>query len=235
MLLFCGSDGKFLSSSSIYCHIVAHSLRRNFLKLHGNVLNLFVCACVLDTYRVTVKQDVTQDGIAAEAQIVNVDSTDSGPYFCQASNLYGRDQQLVQLQVLEPPEAPKTLTAALITSRSVNLKWQPRGSDANEVTKYIVEYMEHDGTWQEIIIADPPQYTALIENLKPATRYTFRVIAEGQAGQSAPSQELQVKTEPQRPGKFSCVKNAPVYCHSTRPTYFSRFFFVGGSLSFCGK
>lgn len=151
----------------------------------------------------TVKQDVTQDGIAAEAQIVNVDSTDSGPYFCQASNLYGRDQQLVQLQVLEPPEAPKSLTAALITSRSVNLKWQPRGSDANEVTKYIVEYMEHDGTWQEIVIADPPQYTALIENLKPATRYIFRVIAEGQAGQSAPSQELQVKTEPQRPGKFN--------------------------------
>lgn len=154
------------------------------------------------SHRVTVKQDVTQDGIAAEAQIVNVDSTDSGPYFCQASNLYGRDQQLVQLQVLEPPEAPKSLTAALITSRSVNLKWQPRGSDANEVTKYIVEYMEHDGTWQEIVIADPPQYTALIENLKPATRYIFRVIAEGQAGQSAPSQELQVKTEPQRPGEF---------------------------------
>lgn len=162
--------------------------------------------------RVTVKQDVTQDGIAAEAQIVNVDSTDSGPYFCQASNLYGRDQQLVQLQVLEPPEAPKTLTAALITSRSVNLKWQPRGSDANEVTKYIIEYMEHDGTWQEIVIADPPQYTALIENLKPATRYTFRVIAEGQAGQSAPSQELQVKTEPQRPGEFTL---AQWHCHGT--------------------
>lgn len=165
-------------------------------------------------HRVTVKQDVTQDGIAAEAQIVNVDSTDNGPYFCQASNLYGRDQQLVQLQVLEPPEAPKSLTAALITSRSVNLKWQPRGSDANEVTKYIFEYMEHDGTWQEIVIADPPQFTAMIENLKPATRYTFRVIAEGQAGQSAPSQELQVKTEPQRPGELGCVMDALVHCIS---------------------
>lgn len=57
----------------------------------------------------TVKQDVTQDGIAAETQITNVDSSDSGPYFCQASNLYGRDQQLVQLQVLEPPQAPVSL------------------------------------------------------------------------------------------------------------------------------
>lgn len=101
--------------------------------------------------RVTVKQDVTPDGIAAEAQIVNVDSSDSGPYFCQASNLYGRDQQLVQLQVLEPPQAPTSVTAALITSRSVQLKWQPRGADASEVTKYIVEFMEVDrNNWQEI-------------------------------------------------------------------------------------
>ncbi|KAH8325489.1 hypothetical protein KR067_012210, partial [Drosophila pandora] len=37
------------------------------------------------------------------------------------------------------------------------------------------------------------------ENLKPATRYAFRVIAEGSAGRSAPSQELIVRTEPQRP------------------------------------
>lgn len=80
--------------------------------------------------------------------------------------------------------------AALITSRSINLKWQPRGSDAAEVTKYIVEYMEHDRQWQEITISDPPQYNALIENLKPATVYYFRVIAEGQAGQSSPSQEV---------------------------------------------
>lgn len=53
--------------------------------------------------------------------------------------------------------------------------------------------------WHQIEITDPPQYTALIENLKPATRYAFRVIAEGSAGQSAPSQELNIKTEPQRP------------------------------------
>lgn len=132
-------------------------------------------------------------------QISNVDSSDSGPYFCQANNLYGRDQQLVQLQVQEPPQPPAALEAAMVSSRSVNLKWQPRGGDAAEVTKYIVEYMETDRTWLQMEISDPPQYTAMIENLKPATRYIFRVIAEGPAGQSAPSQELHVKTEPQRP------------------------------------
>lgn len=150
-------------------------------------------------YRVSVKQDVTPDGISAEAQITNVDSIDSGPYFCQANNLYGRDQQLVQLQVQEPPQAPSALEATLVSSRSVNLKWQPRGGDAAEVTKYIVEYMELDRPWHQIEISNPPQYTASVENLKPATKYAFRVIAEGPAGQSAPGQELVIRTDSQRP------------------------------------
>lgn len=150
-------------------------------------------------HRVSVKQDVTPEGISAEVEITNVDSSDSGPYFCQANNLYGRDQQLVQLQVQEPPQAPSAVEAAMVSSRSVSLKWQPRGGDAAEVTKYIVEYMELDRSWHQMEISDPPQYTILIESLKPATKYVFRVIAEGPAGQSAPSPELIVKTEPQRP------------------------------------
>lgn len=139
-------------------------------------------------YRVSIKQDATPEGISAEVQIMNVESSDSGQYFCQASNLYGRDQQLVQLIVQEPPQPPSALETAIVASRSVNLKWQPRGGDAAEVTKYIVEYREADRQWQYMEISDPPQYTAVIENLKPATKYSFRVIAEGPAGKSAPSQ-----------------------------------------------
>lgn len=105
----------------------------------------------------------------------------------------------MQLQVQEPPQAPAMLTAIMVTARSVNLKWQARAGDSAEVSKYIVEYMEYDGPWHEIELSNPPQFTTLIENLKPATRYIFRVIAEGPAGQSVPSEELAVKTEPQRP------------------------------------
>ncbi|KAH8369953.1 hypothetical protein KR093_001540 [Drosophila rubida] len=155
-------------------------------------------------YKISVKQDATPDGVSAELQIRTVDATDSGPYFCRATNLYGNDQQLVQLQVQEPPQPPSVLEAAMISSRSVNLKWQPKALSTGDVSKYIVEYREADpilfiDQWQHLEVKDPPSYNALIENLKPATRYAFRVIAEGNAGRSAPSQELIVRTEPQRP------------------------------------
>lgn len=95
-------------------------------------------------YRVHIKQDVTPDGVAAEMQLASVEASDSGAYFCQASNMYGRDQQLVQLLVQEPPLSPQNLEIAMISSRSVNLKWQQKNGDSNEVFKFIVEYKETD-------------------------------------------------------------------------------------------
>lgn len=59
-----------------------------------NTLQLFYYA-----QRVTVKREVTPDGVIAQLQISSAEASDSGAYFCQASNLYGRDQQLVQLLV----------------------------------------------------------------------------------------------------------------------------------------
>lgn len=86
----------------------------------------------------------------------------------------------------------------MVSSRSVSLKWQPRG-DTAEITKYFVEYMELDRVMHQLEISDPSQSTVLIESLKPATKYSFRVIAEGPAGKSAPSQDLIIKTELLRP------------------------------------
>ncbi|XP_047115646.1 Down syndrome cell adhesion molecule-like protein Dscam2 [Schistocerca piceifrons] len=151
-------------------------------------------------YRVSVKQDPTPDGVTAELQIAAAEASDSGAYFCQASNQYGSDKQLVQLLVQEPPRSPSNLESVMISSRSVSIKWQHQTSDAAEVTKYIVQYKEGEGIWQQLEKTESPlQLSATIEDLKPATRYTFRVLAEGPAGQSVPSAELSVRTEPQRP------------------------------------
>ncbi|KAF3428323.1 hypothetical protein E2986_02509 [Frieseomelitta varia] len=138
-------------------------------------------------YRVTVKREVTPDGVIAQLQISSAEASDSGAYFCQASNLYGRDQQLVQLLVQDFFSREMSLhkhcsriTRALIFIESIVLKIA--------------------GLWQQQEFTGPPlPYAALIDELKPATRYTIRVIAEGPAGRSVPSAELIVRTEPQRP------------------------------------
>ncbi|XP_046465971.1 dscam family member AbsCAM isoform X1 [Neodiprion pinetum] len=152
-------------------------------------------------YRVTVKQEITPDGVVAQLQIASAEASDNGAYFCQASNLFGRDQQLVQLLIQEPPQAPNALETAMVASRSINVKWQHKAQDTGEVTKYILQYKEGEGgVWQQQELSGPPlPYAALIDDLKPATRYYIRVIAEGPAGRSAPSPDLVVRTEPQRP------------------------------------
>ncbi|KAJ9598443.1 hypothetical protein L9F63_010887, partial [Diploptera punctata] len=168
----------------------------NVVWLRGGKLELTPAS----NYRVSVKQDSTPEGVSAELQIASAEAADSGAYFCQASNLYGRDQQLVQLVVQEPPRNPINLESVMISSRSVNIQWKQPTSESTEVTKYLVQYQENNGNWQQIELTGIPlQHTALIEDLKPATKYVFRVVAEGPAGLSGPSAELAVRTEPQRP------------------------------------
>jgi hypothetical protein len=56
------------------------------------------------------------------------------------------------------------------------------------------------GNWNQVDLTESPMsLAALIEDLNPATKYTFRVIAVGPAGKSPPSSELIIRTEPQRP------------------------------------
>lgn len=65
--------------------------------------------------RISIRQDSTSDGVLAEMQILGTESSDAGAYFCQASNLYGKEQQLVNLHVQgfyqkfdhSPPPPPK--------------------------------------------------------------------------------------------------------------------------------
>ncbi|ERL93382.1 hypothetical protein D910_10674, partial [Dendroctonus ponderosae] len=151
-------------------------------------------------YRVNSKQDVTPDGVVAELQILNAAASDSGAYFCQASNMYGRDQQLVQLLVQEPPGPPQNIEIPSKSSTSVSLKWGHKSSDANEVFKFIIEFREADRNWGQIELTESPLlYTAVINDLKPATKYSFRILAEGPAGRSLPSDEVFITTLSEKP------------------------------------
>ncbi|GLH12136.1 Down syndrome cell adhesion molecule-like protein Dscam2 [Gryllus bimaculatus] len=122
-----------------------------------------------------MKQERTPEGVVAEMQIAGAEASDAGAYFCRASNDFGDDQQLVQLQV-----------QALAGGGVGGGGGGAAGSGA--------------GAWQQLKVDGPPApRQALVEELKPATAYVFRVAAAGPAGRSRPSAELMVRTEPQRP------------------------------------
>ncbi|KAL5282509.1 hypothetical protein ACFFRR_005558 [Megaselia abdita] len=152
--------------------------------------------------RVFIKQDPMSDTLSAELHIKHTESSDSGAYVCRANNAFGHDQQLTQLQVQEPPQAPDVFEVNGVLSNSISLKWIPK-TNAVDVSKYIIEYKELNDPyvikWNTKEVLRISQYSTLIENLKPATKYIFQIIAEGVAGRSSPSKELIVKTEPLRP------------------------------------
>lgn len=45
------------------------------------------------------QESIAGGGVTAELAIASTEAEDSGTYFCQASNLFGREQQMVQLLV----------------------------------------------------------------------------------------------------------------------------------------
>lgn len=100
---------------------------------------------IIPFFRVVVKQEPTPEGVTAELTIASTESEDSGTYFCQASNLYGREQQMVQLLVQEPPHSPTGLEVVAVHSRSINLQWKRPDVESSKVNKYIVQYKEGEG------------------------------------------------------------------------------------------
>lgn len=93
--------------------------------------------------RLTEKQQTFGEKVIASLHINNVHVDDGGSYVCQASNMYGRDQQLVQLYVQEPPAKPSDLRVIAVTSTTINVQWDHSG---DQTSKFIVQHKTSDGT-----------------------------------------------------------------------------------------
>jgi hypothetical protein len=93
-------------------------------------------------FRLTERQQTFGEKVIASLQINNVQVDDGGSYVCQASNVYGRDQQLVQLYVQEPPNRPNDLRVITVTSTTINVQWE---HDGDQTSKYVVQHKKADG------------------------------------------------------------------------------------------
>lgn len=91
-----------------------------------------------------------------------------------------------------PPSPPENLTVAGVTSKSVTIHWQqPLSNGGSELTGYIVEKrlatLSSSIKWTRVVTLDAYCMQYCIDNLKEKSEYVFRVLAENEAGLSAPA------------------------------------------------
>ncbi|KAG1677537.1 Down syndrome cell adhesion molecule-like protein Dscam2 [Nymphon striatum] len=73
--------------------------------------------------------------------------SDSGTYWCKATNLFGLSNSSIQLIVQEPPSSVQNISILNARNYTIQLSWQkPKYDGASEIIKYVVLYeSEPDG------------------------------------------------------------------------------------------
>lgn len=106
--------------------------------------------------RYHIKDSSLSHGMVSELTILQTILSDRGEYTCMASNSYGHDRAVVQLQVQEPPNFPVNLHVTDLGSRTVALAWSPNDQDvvtlssgnsrdAQPISNYILQYKKAGG------------------------------------------------------------------------------------------
>ncbi|KAK3912682.1 Protein sidekick [Frankliniella fusca] len=152
------------------------------------------------------RMSVSPDGTL---EIQAVRASDVGDYTCALHSAGGNETRSARLSVLELPFAPSNVRASrneLVSPRAINVSWAP-GFDGNSpVLKYIVQKREVSDLelpasliqWvTELSNVSATHRWVLLENLKAAARYQFRVSAVNSVGEGSPSEPSNVIELPQ--------------------------------------
>ncbi|XP_076674857.1 sidekick cell adhesion molecule isoform X2 [Andrena cerasifolii] len=145
-------------------------------------------------------------------EIVAVRASDVGEYMCSVVSPGGNETRSARLSVIEIPFAPINVMASRverISPRTINVSWVP-GFDGNSPTKkFIVQRREvsdlgpiPDSALNWITECDNVSAQSrwvLLNNLKAAAAYQFRVSAENSVGEGPPSDPSNVVVLPQEP------------------------------------
>ncbi|XP_076627146.1 sidekick cell adhesion molecule isoform X4 [Colletes latitarsis] len=145
-------------------------------------------------------------------EIVAVRASDVGEYMCSVVSPGGNETRSARLSVIELPFAPINVMAGRverISPRTINVSWVP-GFDGNSPTKkFIVQRREvsdlgpiPDSALNWITENDNVSAQSrwvLLNNLKAAAAYQFRVSAENSVGEGPHSDPSNVVALPQEP------------------------------------
>ncbi|CAF96064.1 unnamed protein product, partial [Tetraodon nigroviridis] len=142
--------------------------------------------------------------------IRTVKAEDSGNYTCAASNSFGLEKIILNLQVQVPPDQPR-LTVTKTTTTSITLSWIPgdNGGSSIRVSSfyvflssfegYILQYSEDNSEqWGNFPIS-PSERSYRLENLKCGTWYKFTLTAQNAVGPGRISEIIEAKTHGKEP------------------------------------
>ncbi|XP_065340876.1 cell adhesion molecule Dscam1 isoform X31 [Cloeon dipterum] len=164
--------------------------------------------------RYTIREEILPNGVLSDLSIKRTERSDSALFTCVATNAFGSDDSSINLIVQEIPEAPYDLKVLDKSGRSVQLSWEPPYDGNSPIKKYSLEYKVSKGTWESDIdrVMVPGESTvAGIFNLRPATTYSIRIVAENEMGSSEPSDTVTIITAEEAPsGPPTDVKVEPV-------------------------
>ncbi|XP_043661413.1 protein sidekick isoform X6 [Drosophila teissieri] len=151
-------------------------------------------------------------GVQADGQleIQAVRASDVGSYACVVTSPGGNETRAARLSVIELPFPPSNVKVERLPEpqqRSINVSWTP-GFDGNSpISKFIIQRREVSElgpvpdpllNWiTELSNVSADQRWILLENLKAATVYQFRVSAVNRVGEGSPSEPSNVVELPQ--------------------------------------
>ncbi|KPU75011.1 uncharacterized protein Dana_GF21177, isoform B [Drosophila ananassae] len=155
-------------------------------------------------------------GVQADGQleIQAVRASDVGSYACVVTSPGGNETRAARLSVIELPFPPSNVKVERLPEplqRSINVSWTP-GFDGNSpISKFIIQRREVSElekfvgpvpdpllNWiTELSNVSAEQRWILLENLKAATVYQFRVSAVNRVGEGSPSEPSNVVELPQ--------------------------------------
>ncbi|XP_054980531.1 protogenin [Sorex araneus] len=142
---------------------------------------------------------------------------DDAIYQCMAENSQGSLLSRARLTVVmseDRPSAPYNVHAETMSSSAILLAWERPLYNSDKVIAYSVHYMKAEGLnneeYQVVIGNDTTHY--IIDDLEPASNYTFYIVAYMPMGASQMSDHVTQNTledVPLRPPEISLTSRSP--------------------------
>ncbi|XP_028982374.1 Down syndrome cell adhesion molecule-like protein Dscam2 [Diachasma alloeum] len=174
--------------------------------------------------RYTIREEILANGVLADLSIKRTERSDSALFTCVATNAFGSDDTSINMIVQEVPEVPYGLKVLDKSGRSVQLSWAAPYHGNSPIKRYIIEYKMSKGSWEtdvdRVLVPSSQQNVASVFNLRPATTYHLRIIAENEIGTSDPSDTVTIITAEEAPsGPPSAVRVEALDQHTLKVTW----------------